>query len=999
MRIALCASLGLAVSSFAQAPSDQSNSSQPTFHAKSSYAAFLAETEGPWVVQWNAATLTPRELYGRGLPIANWTSNTLEAARVHARDTLSKYSEMLGLGTSEYRESIGARMGRTWSFTFDQYFRGLPVIGGRADVRVNMSGRIAMLGSTAFPVPENFDVTPTVGEELATAIAWRALGKDPTRVSQPGQARNPQLVIWGDVDAQDVAPFALAWEVPLSNVDRNGDGPIGRYYIDAKDGSVLHYRSDKHECGFAGCASNHLGAVSTKILAPDQPNMLPVATTVTVMGWTRTGIDGQSALVNVPLPGLVLTVPGVGSVTTDNNGEFTIDIAAVTNITVGTLDGRHHNPMIGANAPSGIFPITPGVNSTIQLLTAAATTNEAAHTTGSYWIDVTNEYCRRILGNTAQLNTASNIVPTVNIASTCNAYYTGNTINFYSAGGGCANTAFSTVISHEWGHGLDERYGGISNATGDGLSEGWGDIVGMYIVDSPNLGQGFQSAGVALRSGNNTKLYGSQSEIHAAGEIWMGFAWKYRENLRAAFGTPAALQISEDTVIASIVANATNQANAVTQVFIADDDDGNLANGTPHYAQLSAAAITKGMPYPQIQVATVTTAALGNTTARLVPRIVTAAAAPVSSGSINQVRLVYTDSTGLHSRIMVPNGLVNGYRGMLPGILSGSISYHVEATHSSGAIVRSPASGEYTYVVSVASSGSFVGFYSETFDTGAAGWTHARQSGTSADDWQLGAPNGKSGTSSGVTWSDPSAAASTGSVYGTDLGAGNSNGSYPANMNYYLRSPVINCSGRTGVTLRFKRWLTVEEGIYDQATISVNGVQIFANPVSGHLRDTSWTTVEYAIPAADNNPAVQVEFRLATDGGLQLGGWHIDNFELGTRYTPPLNAELTMRPEQSTPGQPINIEVTTQAQNLYYLLLGDSYGPTLFPGVPPLLVGGAFFVALPGVTDVSGHDAASFLTPTAPSATGVLWYSQVVTLDATSTNIVVSNQWINLFTL
>jgi len=67
--------------------------------------------------------------------------------------------------------------------------------------------------------------------------------------------------------------------------------------------------------------------------------------------------------------------------------------------------------------------------------------------------------------------------------------------------------------------------------------------------------------------------------------------------------------------------------------------------------------------------------------------------------------------------------------------------------------------------------------------------------------------------------------------------------------------------------------------------------------------------------------------------------------------------------------------------------------------VPPLLVGGAFFVALPGVTDVSGHDAASFLTPTAPTATGVLWYSQVVTLDATSTNIVVSNQWINLFTL
>ncbi|MCC7064589.1 MAG: hypothetical protein IT456_17375, partial [Planctomycetes bacterium] len=665
---------------------------------------------------------------------------------------------------------------------------------------------------------------------------------------------------------------------------------------------------------------------------------------------------------------------------------------------VGTLDGRHHNPLVGANAPSGVFPITPGVNSTIQLLTAAATTNEGAHTTTSYWVDVTNEYCRRILGNSSQLNTASNITATVNIASTCNAYYTGNTINFYQAGGGCANTAFSTVISHEWGHGLDDRYGGISNNSGDGLSEGWGDIIGCYIMDSPNLGQGFQTAGVALRSGNNTKLYGSQTEVHAAGEIWMGFAWKYRENLRAAFGTPAALQISEDTVIASIVADATTQANAVIEVFVADDDDGNLANGTPHYAQLSAAAITKGMPYPQIQVASVNTTPLANTSVRLSPRLVTATAAPVSSGSITQVRLVYNSGSGSQTRIMVPNGALNGYRGMLPGILSGSVTYHVEATHSSGTIVRSPASGEYTYVVSVPPSGPFVGFFSETFDAGAVGWTTGTTSGV-GNDWQRGVPNGKSSTVSGVFWSDPTAAASTGSVYGTDLGAGTSNGRYPNNINYYLRSPVINCSGRTGVTLRFKRWLTVEEGIYDVASISVNGVQVWANQQNGNLVDSAWTTVEYAIPAADNNSAVQVEFRLQTDAGLNLGGWNIDNFELGTRFTTPLNAELTMRPEQATAGTPINVAVTTQGgPKLFYLVLGDSTGPTLFPGVPPILVGGSFFTAFPAVTDGAGSYATSFPAPNAGATTGVIWYSQVVTLDATNTSIVTSNQWLNLFT-
>ena len=35
----------------------------------------------------------------------------------------------------------------------------------------------------------------------------------------------------------------LAWEVPISNVDGGGQGPIGRYYVDARTGAVLRKRS------------------------------------------------------------------------------------------------------------------------------------------------------------------------------------------------------------------------------------------------------------------------------------------------------------------------------------------------------------------------------------------------------------------------------------------------------------------------------------------------------------------------------------------------------------------------------------------------------------------------------------------------------------------------------------------------------------------------------------------------------------------------------------
>jgi len=294
----------------------------------------------------------------------------------------------------------------------------------------------------------------------------------------------------------------------------------------------------------------------------------------------------------------VLNVPGIGAVTTYASGQFTIDIAAATTITVGNLDGSHHNPITGASAPSGTFTINPGVATTIQMPTSAATVNAAAHTTTACWVDRTSEYARSILGNTAQSTTASGIGVTLNIASTCNAYDTGNTIDFYQAGGGCSNTAFSTVIAHEWGHGLDDRYGGISQT--NGLREGWGDILGCYLLDTPKLGSGFQTAGVPRHSGNNTSQYPCTGcAVHTAGQSWMGLAWKLRNRLATTYGNRTqAIAVTNDIVVSTIAANALNQSDAVREVFVADDHDGNLANGTPNCNDLVWACNQHSLPYP-----------------------------------------------------------------------------------------------------------------------------------------------------------------------------------------------------------------------------------------------------------------------------------------------------------------------------------------------------------------------------------------------------------------
>ncbi|HPQ42567.1 MAG TPA: hypothetical protein PLV45_19500, partial [bacterium] len=124
------------------------------------------------------------------------------------------------------------------------------------------------------------------------------------------------------------------------------------------------------------------------------------------------------------------------------------------------------------------------------------------------------------------------------------------------------------------------------------------------------------------------------------------------------------------------------------------------------------------------------------------------------------------------------------------------------------------------------------------------GWIHAQVQ--TQDDWQRDVPQGTSQY-------DPSAAYEGAYCWGNDHGFSGWDGNYKNDVHNYLESPSINCSGKTGVRMQFMRWLTVEEGIYDQAIIGVNGNFVWQNQDNGNHIDTTWTPVEYDISDwADN---------------------------------------------------------------------------------------------------------------------------------------------------
>lgn len=77
----------------------------------------------------------------------------------------------------------------------------------------------------------------------------------------------------------------------------------------------------------------------------------------------------------------------------------------------------------------------------------------------------------------------------VNIAAFCNAYWDGDTLNFFQANAICANTAnIGEVVIHEFGHGVDENTGGIED---DAYSEGFADLLAFSVYFNPKIGEGF----------------------------------------------------------------------------------------------------------------------------------------------------------------------------------------------------------------------------------------------------------------------------------------------------------------------------------------------------------------------------------------------------------------------------------------------------------------------------------------------------------------------------
>jgi hypothetical protein len=173
--------------------------------------------------------------------------------------------------------------------------------------------------------------------------------------------------------------------------------------------------------------------------------------------------------------------------TTDTGGNFLSD---------GTVTTDFYGPYVNINDDCGTSGLTGsgildwgtsgGTDCTTPGFGDAGNTHSSR--TGFYELNKVIEMARSHLPANTWLQ--DRLIANMNINQTCNAFWNG-TVNFYRSGGGCSNTGeIAGVFDHEWGHGLDQNDAtpGIASPSGEGIA----DIYTALRLNDSCIGRNFR---------------------------------------------------------------------------------------------------------------------------------------------------------------------------------------------------------------------------------------------------------------------------------------------------------------------------------------------------------------------------------------------------------------------------------------------------------------------------------------------------------------------------
>jgi hypothetical protein len=797
-----------------------------------------------WTARFDQRTGLPYRAWGRGIPLGLEASPELSEVTRAARAVLERHPGLLGVDPGDLELGAGGFQPRTgtWLIRLDQRHQGVLVYRAGVELRVR-DGRLVMFGVKTYPDIPNLG-TAQLSPETAIEIATSE-GPAPGSSHRSGDVR---LVVL-PLEEGSGLDYALAWEVHTVT-----DDPPGHWvaWVDAVRGDLLAARSE----------------------------LLSLEGTVEAVHDRRT-LDGDTVVSGMPLVWLYSSEGG--STYTDADGHFELDGTTFTS----RLEGDYVRVVNEGGAEGEL------VFSGEYGLWDSSAADPSEIDSYVYLHDVRG-WGQRFQPDNAILQ--GRITSRVNVAkAVCNAWFDGD-LNFGPASGHCNATArIADVNYHEWGHGF-HYWSLVAGVFDETASEAVSDIVAMLQTGDPVIAPYFWAgSSQGIRDLSELHVYPDDLvyESHEDSLILSGAVWDLRRGLEAEYGQEAAWELTSQ-----LLADAAPAGFTLTEAFdefaLADDDDADLSNGTPHYCQLLAAFVPHGIgPSGTTSLLGLAHEPLENQPSGADGYDLEVSASDVTAGCFDVDftggRAYWSTDAGASWEYVGLTATDGRLTGTLPAAPDASvILYYLEAETDDGGVAGLPA-GEAINPFSFAV-GDLVPLYFEDFEASDGGFTHALLEGQEtegADDWIWGTPTGAA--------QDPDYAYSGDKVWGNDLGGGNYNGEYQNEKLNQLSSVPITVAPYNDLLVQFRRWLRVEDGYYDHANVLVDGALAWTNHASRqsvgdeHHLDEQWTLASIQTEDSDLDGTITLAWQIDSDQGLAFGGWNLDDVAV---YAPPTPRNL-----------------------------------------------------------------------------------------------------------
>jgi len=479
----------------------------------------------------------------------------------------------------------------------------------------------------------------------------------------------------------------------------------------------------------------------------------------------------------------------------------------------------------------------------------------------------------------------------VNLNDVCNAFYDYSSINFFRSGGGCANSAFSTIIHHEYGHHLVSMAGSGQGQYGEGM----GDVMGVLITDDSALAWGFyMDCNGYMRNADNTMQYPCSGEIHYCGTLISGCVWSTRNEL-AITNPDDYLDIISNLAVNSMLLHTGNMITpSITIDYLTlDDDNGNIYDGTPHYFEIAAGFGAHNMDAPPLALLSFSfpnglpdiISPDGGTTLRVVVEGIMGEPEPGTG-------VMYVDTGSGYVGYPMEEIEPNVYDAEFPPApCPTQVYYYFEAETTEQQIQEWPPGAPDDAYYTVVAANDYTVEFSDDFESD-LGWTVENDPYLTDGAWERGVPIGGGGRGDPPTDYDGS-----GQCYLTDNVDGNSDVDDGIT---WLISPTMDLTGGTDARISYALWYTNNYGNDPNNDL----FKVYISNNGGG----DWTLAE-------------------TIGPVTESGWTVHSFMVGDFVTP--TNQVKVRFEASDLNEGSVVEAGIDAVEVISYQCGDPIVPDL----------------------------------------------------------------------